>query len=369
MAAMPLKQPRAEADPGAPERVLVIHTAFIGDLVIASAFLKNLRALLPEAKISFLSTPAGCELLSPNPWNLELIPFAKRGKDAGPLGLARMVKLLREKHFDRVFCLHRSARSVVLAKGVGAPVFGFEEAVGSFLFRGRIPRKAFIYEAEKNNALLSFLNPHFLPDPYPELFVDDAAVDAAKDLTDGIGPYAVYAPSSVWATKRWPAERFGELAARIHEEYGLRAVVLGAKDGDDPALAACMVESYRKYARGSSRGAEPVNLAGRTTLSTLKAVVKGAEFAVSNDSAPMHFAVAFRVPILGIFGPTTRSLGFFPNAPEGMSAVAEREGLACRPCGLHGHRKCPESHFKCMLELEVDSVFEKAKGLLCISKP
>jgi heptosyltransferase-2 len=68
---------------------------------------------------------------------------------------------------------------------------------------------------------------------------------------------------------------------------------------------------------------------------------------------------------VGIFGPTTKELGFFPLAPDGRAAVAEMKELECRPCGLHGHHRCPRGHFRCMLDLEVSQVFEEAKRLLC----
>ena len=83
---------------------------------------------------------------------------------------------------------------------------------------------------------------------------------------------------------------------------------------------------------------------------------------ITNDSGPMHIATAFNVPTLAIFGPTTRELGFFPYGRG--HRVLEVKGLPCRPCALHGGRKCPQGHFKCMRLITVDDVFNNAKEML-----
>ena len=83
---------------------------------------------------------------------------------------------------------------------------------------------------------------------------------------------------------------------------------------------------------------------------------------ITNDSGPMHIATAFDVPTLAIFGPTTRELGFFPYG-EGHRVV-EVKDLACRPCALHGGKKCPLGHFKCMKDIHADEVFRNAKEML-----
>jgi heptosyltransferase-2 len=108
-----------------------------------------------------------------------------------------------------------------------------------------------------------------------------------------------------------------------------------------------------------------LDLAGKTGLGALKSVLSRAKLVVANDSAPLHVAIAMGVPVVGVFGPTTKALGFFPMAPEGMAATAEVAGLVCRPCGLHGHHACPQGHFRCMLELSPETVLKEAETLLC----
>jgi heptosyltransferase-2 len=139
----------------------------------------------------------------------------------------------------------------------------------------------------------------------------------------------------------------------MEKELGLTAVIVGGKKDLDLGEQVCRLSN-----------GHPVNFASKTTLSELMAFMKFFKLFVTNDSGPMHIATAFGVPTLGIFGPTTRELGFFPYG-EGHRVV-EVKDLPCRPCALHGGKKCPEGHFKCMRDITVDEVFDTVKEMLNI---
>ena len=84
---------------------------------------------------------------------------------------------------------------------------------------------------------------------------------------------------------------------------------------------------------------------------------------LTNDSSPIHIASAWKdTHIIAIFGATVRELGFYPWSKN--SQIIENTGLPCRPCGLHGGKKCPKGHFKCMLDLKPDMVLEKIEEKL-----
>jgi heptosyltransferase II len=97
-----------------------------------------------------------------------------------------------------------------------------------------------------------------------------------------------------------------------------------------------------------------LNWAGQTSLRELIAVLARCDVFLTNDSGPMHIAVACHVPTVAIFGPTTKELGFFPYGP---GHIVIEKNLACRPCGLHGARSCPLVHFECMKSITPDEVF------------
>ena len=343
------------------ERILVVHTAFLGDIVLATPFFAALRSLYPQAKIHFLTTPGGAALLAPNAWGVEPIAFHKRGRDSGPLGFWRVARALKNLKPDLVLNLHRSLRSALLAKASGGEVWGFAEATGSYLFHGKVARRPGAFEAEKNLSLLEAAVGGGSFSPYPSLQASASDEAAASALLGATGKFVALAPSSVWATKRWPAEKFAELAVRVQRDLGLGTVLVGSDSPEDKAAAAAVLEAIRRS------GAEnlPLNLTGSTSLGALKSVLSRAQVVVSNDSSPLHMAIAVGTKAVGIYGPTTRELGFFPLAPPGKAAVAEVLGLECRPCGLHGHKSCPRGHFRCMLDLGVEHVFREVKNLVC----
>lgn len=339
-----------------PSKILVIQTAFLGDLVLTTSFLANLRALAPEAEIHFLTTPAGAKLLTPNEFRVLPLPYDKRGKQKGFTGFLRMAKRLRALKPNIVFCLHRSLRSSTLARAAGGEVYGFQEGAGSSLFEHRVAREKGAYEAEKNHRLLEAWAGERARGMslFPRLSAAPEEIAEAEALLAGVRDFVAIAPSSVWATKRWPAEKFAELGARL----GLPVVLVGGNDAADLEAARGVLGAWPAAAP------KPLDLTGKTGLGTLKAVLARARLVVANDSAPLHVAIAMGAPVLGIFGPTVKEIGFFPLAPAGKSAVAELAGLECRPCGLHGHDKCPLGHFRCMRDLSVELALERAKRLL-----
>lgn len=347
----------------APKRILVIQTAFLGDIVLATSFLANLRKLAPGAEIRFLTTPVGAKALEGNPMNITCIAYDKRGLDAGFGGFVRMARRLKEFAPGITFCLHRSLRSTLLARLSGGETYGFHDGAGTVLLSHRVKRASGAYDAEKNHAMLAAWageGARGLP-LYPVLGLSEADKQEAEKLVGGLGSYVAFAPSSVWATKRWPAERFARVAELLWERHQLRAVIVGGKEAADLEAGAAIEEYFR--ARGAA-AALPLNLAGKTGLGGLKAVLARATLLVANDTAPLHVAIAMGVPVVGVFGPTTKELGFFPLTPPGKSAVAEHTSLDCRPCGLHGHHVCPRKHFRCMLELEPELVLKEAERLL-----
>jgi len=180
------------------------------------------------------------------------------------------------------------------------------------------------------------------PPPSPAL--------AGRLAAAGIAPGARLAgvhPGAAWATKRWLPERFAELCRRLKSE-GLTPVLIGGPG--DAALGAEIA---------AASGA--ADLVGKTDLEELKSLMGRLSLFVTNDSGPMHLAAAAGVPVVAIFGATTRELGFFPYGAGHRVVEAD---LACRPCGLHGAKACPEGHFLCMRLLSVDQVQQACREAL-----
>ena len=217
-------------------------------------------------------------------------------------------------------------------------------------------------ELERNLALLLPLKPDLRIESRDALFLEPRRGGVGPPSADsmdarlavaGIGAgtrLAALHPGSVWKTKRWPAESYARLASRLVGETGAKVMLVGG--AEDSALSA-------EVARQS--GVPVLDWAGKTTLPELIALAPRWSLFVTNDSGPMHVAAAAGVPTLAIFGPTTRELGFFPYG-DGHRVI--EKDLACRPCGLHGAKACPEGHFLCMRLISVEEVFQEASRML-----
>ncbi len=159
-------------------------------------------------------------------------------------------------------------------------------------------------------------------------------------------PYVVVAPSSQWATKRWTDEGFTQLI-QLLTERGLNVYLVGAKSETEHCL------KIEGAASSFAKHVEVRSLAGQTDLVTLHALLAMAEVVVTNDSGPMHMAAAAGRPVVGIFGPTTINLGYRPWSDQSQVVQVN---LPCRPCGAHGHNKCPIGTHDCMKKISAAQV-------------
>lgn len=333
-------------------RFLVVQTAFLGDVALTTPLLKALRARFPDCFLAFLSTPGGTELVRGLAGVDRFLVYDKRGVERGLKGLAGKARELRELNFDVALSAHRSARTAALLTLAGIKRrIGFATSAIPWLYHERVPRDPGAHEVERNLALLAPLAGTG-NGAKPSLSLPGQSA-AGPDLLgeDSGGPRVGMCPGSVWATKRWPASGFARVADRLIREHGASVYLIGAKDDVEAAAA---VESAASL---SLR-----NLAGRTSLSEWLSLVAAMDLVITNDSSPTHIAGALGVPVVTIFGPTTPGQGFAPRG--NMSRVVETTGLACRPCGEHGSRRCPEGHFKCMRLLDPDRVLAAALPLL-----
>lgn len=322
-------------------KLLIIQTAFLGDVVLTLPLIQAAKKHL-KAQISVVCIPSTKNILERHPSIDELVVFDKKADEKGFFSMIKFAKKLKDKKFDAVLVPHPSFKSGLISYLAAIPErVGFSNSAGKLFFTDKISFDGKKHQSERYLGLLK----HFGVDAgyeKPEIYIDEKDDILPENKTIfGINP------GSVWATKRWPAEKYAALADRISSELGGQVVIFG---GSDDAVTASEVEKNMK--------SHAVNLAGKTTLKQLAALIKKCGVFITNDSGPMHIAAAFDVPVVAVFGPTVREFGFFPHSPK--AAVVERT-MSCRPCGKHGPVECPEKHFKCMTGISASEVFEAVK--------
>lgn len=328
--------------------IAVIQTAFIGDVVLATPLFEAARRANPEARIIGVVRSGGENILGNNPFVDDVLVWDKHGGERGFSGILGLAKRLREQGVSTALIPHRSFRTglAALLSGVRVRV-GFSKGGGRFFHTIRVPWRLGMHEVERNLMLaktigweVSGLRPLIVPDDR-----DRAVVDS---FLDGAGMFAVFAPGSVWPTKMWPVECFAEVGTYFARK-GIRIVISGGRDDRDVCAAV------------ASGVTESLDLSGALTLRQSAELYRRARFVLTGDTAPQHLAAAMGVPVFSIFGPTIREFGFWPYSDSGVIIESPE---SCRPCGIHGHRSCPERTHRCMRRITSDRVIRTIEDTL-----
>ena len=320
--------------------ILIIHTAFIGDIVLSTALVSKVKEKYPDSNIYYLTTPLGKEILKNNPKIKEIIVYDKRGKDKGFGAFISFVRKIRKLKIDICLTPHRYLRSSILSLLSGAKIrVGYDIASLAFVYNKKIKYDKTKHEVEK---LLSFIDDNtkrYKLEMYPSE-KDKIKIDTLLKKLSNNKKIILIAPGSKWFTKKWPEEYFRILIQNLVKRDDLLIVITGGKEEKEIEL---------------NLDSKVLDLRGEITLLELAELTKRASLVVSNDSAPIHITSAFpNTRIIGIFGPTVKEFGFFPWSKN--SKVFEINGLYCRPCAIHGGNSCPEKHFRCMKEITPDLI-------------
>jgi heptosyltransferase-2 len=348
----------------APEKILIIRLSSIGDIVLAAPLLRVLRARFPSSHIDFLVRKEYTELIR---YNKNLSRIVEFDAKTGFSGLRRLKKQFRAEHYDLVLDIHNSLRSRYLRILIGAKNVA--------VVNKRIFARTMLVKF-KRNYYRGFVS---VADRYIETvkkfgvqndnvglelhLPDEVKARVAKRIaTSGIDrnkKIIGFCPSAKHATKCWPQERFAELGIRLANEYAAKIILVGGPADKERCSAIAGVINDR-----TGEG-QAIDLSGELSLLETSAAMEWCTLIVTNDSGLMHVASAMKRKVAAIFGSTVREFGFFPVGAE--SIVVERTGLYCRPCSHIGRRTCPEGHFRCMNEIQVEEVAEAIKGMLVSS--
>ncbi len=322
------------------KKFLIIQTAFIGDVVLATALVEKLHLHFPDASIDFLLRKGNEVLLKEHPHiNRVLIWDKKNGKYSD---LYRIWKEVRRSGYDHVVNVQRFAATGLITAFSGAnETIGFDKNPLSSFFTRSVKHiisteQNPLHETERNQMLIAHLTDARPAKPrlYP------TAADLQKVVEYKTAPYVCIAPASVWFTKQFPKEKWISLLDKLNES--LKIYVIGAPS-DSP-----LAEEIWRACASKHR---IINLCGRLSLLQSAALQKDALRNLVNDSGPMHFASAVNAPVTAIYCSTVPSFGYGPLSDD-SAIVQTRVALSCKPCGLHGHTACPEGHFKCALTIE-----------------
>jgi heptosyltransferase II len=338
------------ASTGVRPRALVVQTGFIGDAVLATALFAPLEQAGYE--VYALVTPASLPLMRNHPALAGAIADDKRDSRRGLRGMMETAAVLRRMGFGLALSPHRSHRTSLMLWVAGIPRrVGFASSPLPFLLTDRVGVEPGQHQLDRNRRLLRAAGISS-QSPRMSLRMSLAAQEQAREMLTGLGrPLIGVAPGSAWATKRWPPEKYAATLRGLTTGHpGAGVVLLG---GPQEREAAARIVS--------DCGGPLRDLAGRTSLEVLCAVIESLDLLICNDSAPVHMAGAYGIPTLVIFLATHPRFGYGPFTQPYRIAQAS---LPCRPCSPHGQASCPLGHFDCARKIDPVAVADLANELL-----
>lgn len=329
-------------------RICLIKPSALGDVVQTLPLLGVLRRRFPTSTVSWVVRRDLADLITGHPDLTEAIPFHRDGTWRES---RQLLRLLKRRRFDLVFDLQGLFRTGVMTFATGAAVrVGLETAreganlacncvipdsgrevpahlrywrVAEVLGLANQPRTAVISTTKADSSWL------------------------AEQLRHLPRPIMAIHPGAGWVTKRWPVEKFSEVARR----FGGSIVVIGA--ASERASGTQIIASM-----GSPKLA--LNLAGQTTLKQLAVLLRKVDLLVTNDSGPMHLAAAVETPVVGIFTCTNP----FLSGPAEVMHELVSTGVSC---AAGYHKSCPlkgSLHMACLAELSVERVWNAVVRIL-----
>jgi lipopolysaccharide heptosyltransferase II len=327
------------------QRILVIKLRAIGDVVLSTVVLKNLRQAFPKATLDFLTEIPSREAVFGNP-SVDTV-FAFNIKEE--TGLSLIMKIRRQR-YDLVIDLFGNPRSAIVACCSGAKYrvgyrFGWRKYCYNIVIE---PRGGEVHNTEFNLDALKAINvpvteksPFFPVSEEARMFADEFF---RKESLDGKFVAAIN-PGGGWYTKRWRAKSYGELGKRLRTEFNA-SVIITWGPGEEK-----LAEEIRSLMNGEAI------LIPKTKLKELGAILERCSLMITNDSGPMHIAGVLGTPIVAIYGPTHPEL---QGPVTDKAAIVQKKELSCLGCNL---TDCPIGN-PCMEELAVETVLDEARKLI-----
>ncbi|MCL2790357.1 MAG: lipopolysaccharide heptosyltransferase II [Desulfobulbus sp.] len=347
--------------PQHPQKILVRSTNWIGDAVMTTPAVRTIRENFPESEIVMLVHPWVSDVFRYSPRVDRLILYDKKGRHKGLRGMLRLVSELRQERFDCAILLQNAFEAALIALLAGIPVRGGYATDGRGLLLTHAVQK--INELNKKHEVNYYQRIMQGLGLQPavnalELFIQGEQIETARRLLSeytgshpgkvpviGFNPSAAFGPA-----KRWPADKFAELARILCQRTRCCIVLFGSTA--DRKTAAAIKESA-----GMEAASRMIDLTGATSLIEAMALIGECDVFVTNDSGLMHVAAALHTPLVAIFGSTDH----IATGPFSDNAVVIRKPLPCSPCKKS---LCPEKHFRCMRLIDSGEVGQAVLRIL-----
>ncbi len=313
--------------------ILIIRLSSLGDIILTSPLVQELRRKYPDARIDFVVRKEYADIVRQFSWlsNIYILDTSKGAEE-----IQRLRGELHQNNYDHILDLHNNFRSIKLRKGLG----------GKLHIINKRTFKRWLLVKTKINLLKNepdIIGRYF--ETSQELGITDIGLGATfgKEYEKPIIKKVALCPGSKHWNKHWLPEYYAAIAKNLIAS-GYHIIFFGSIDETE----------YVNDIASQLPQDKITNLCGRLSLAELPKRIAECPLAITNDSGLMHVASAVGIPTIAIFGPTVRELGFMPRNKN--VTIVENVNLDCRPCTTIGLDHCPKGHFKCMKEITPEMI-------------
>ncbi|MCX7877938.1 MAG: glycosyltransferase family 9 protein [Ignavibacteria bacterium] len=329
-------------------KILVIRLSSLGDIILVTPLIKSIRQNYPNSEIHFLVKEKYSEIIKSNPYIDEII---KIPDEINFTGLRKLKKEIKKKSYDIIFDLHNNLRTFYLRTFINSEkrIFRKYPLRKLLLVWFKINLMKNLPPVYKRYLSLCDIKSDFRPEIYPDESAMKEALEILSNIPAGKKIICIH-PVSGHYTKTYPPDYYCQFIKHFPED---KYTFLLTGSENDRRVTAFIRENT---------GNNVYDLAGRTSLMSLAAIIKNASLLISGDTGPMHIAEAIEVPVLMLAGSSVKEFGFYPQ--NSNSFILENNDINCRPCSHIGRSYCPEKHFRCMKEIKPEILYSKAIEIL-----
>jgi ADP-heptose:LPS heptosyltransferase len=339
--------------PGSVREILIIRTAYMGDVVMTLPILKPLKERFPDSRITFLTSSGAKDVLLNNPFIDDILiydPFWFYPKKN--IGLLKFIRQLKEKRFDLLIEARGDIRDILFLARPAIAKYKVSYGVGggAYFLTHVIPYPGIKHKVEYHLDLIRYLGCQTNENEWGIYLTDDEKENVGELLKKYqiTKPFICAHPGARLKLKRWPIDSCAKLYDIIIKKYKIPLIILGSND--EKELVSEVINKMNN---------DTVNLSGKLNLRILSGILSEARLFICNDSGPMHIAATMGTPTVAIFGPSKS----IETSPYGNRHIVIEKNLPCR-------YSCDESnchyerHHACMMDIQVEDAYNAVTKLI-----
>lgn len=336
------------------EKILFIQTAFIGDAILILPAIQKLKEKFSSSKIDVICIPESKEIFESSAYIDNVFVLDKKGNHKSLISTLKFVNELKKNNYSKLYSAHRSMRTAIMVLSLGVKEsYGFNISSLMHVYKNLINYDSTKHEVQRN---LELVGCNYIDENWkikPEISV---SISAKQKISEYLNQnkikndFIAIAPGSIWETKKYPQTYYEEIIKYLVEKKFQIVLIGGIIDKD--LCSSLINENFF----------EVFDSSGLFSVVESIELLTHSKLLISNDSAPTHMGMCADIKVLTIYCSTVPQFGFYPY--NSKSRFISYDDLNCKPCGIHGHNKCPINTFECAEKLKPNIIIKTLEEML-----